>query len=93
MEARGIAYYVRVKPSFRINRAMYVLLGVTPFSFVISVVYAVSLGRYVTGWLTGWSNIIVIIGILITGAFVGDGIGKRRNYQLPLSTWNGCLNT
>ncbi|MGB8779567.1 MAG: hypothetical protein WCD81_02840 [Candidatus Bathyarchaeia archaeon] len=81
----GIAYYIRVKPSFRINRALYVLLGITPFGFVISVAYAVFLGRYVTGWLMGWFNIIVIIGILITGAFIGDRIGKRRNYQLPLS--------
>jgi len=83
--AIGFAYYIRVKPSFTVNRALYVLLGITPFGFVISVVYAVFLGRYVTGWFMGWFNIIVIIGILITGAFIGDWIGKRRNYQLPLS--------
>ena len=81
----GVAYYIRVKPSISINRALYTLLGITPFCFVLSVAYAVFLGRYVTGWLMGWFNIIVTIGILTTGAFIGDWIGKRRNYQLPLS--------
>jgi hypothetical protein len=68
----GIAYHIRVKPSFKVNRALYVLLEITPFGFVISVAYAALLGRYVTGWLLGWFNIIVIIGILIAGGFVGD---------------------
>lgn len=80
-----VAYYIRVKPSFRVNRALYVLLGITPFGFVLSVAYAVFLGHYVTGWLVGWFNIIVTIGILTAGAFIGDLIGKRRNYQLPIS--------
>jgi hypothetical protein len=35
--------------------------------------------------LWSWFNIIVTIGILIAGAFIGDWIGKRRSYQLPLS--------
>jgi len=81
----GITYYIRVKPSMRVNRALYVLLGITPSGFCLSVAYAFFFGRYVTGWLMGWFNIIVTIGILITGAFIGDWIGKRRNYQLPLS--------
>jgi hypothetical protein len=81
----GTAYYIRVKPSFT-NRALYILLGITSLGFLLSVAYAFLLGRYVTGWLLGWFNIIVIIGILIAGGFVGDWIGKRRNYQqLPLS--------
>jgi MFS family permease len=81
----GIAYYIRVKPSFT-NRALYILLGITSLGFLLSVAYAFLLGRCVTGWLLGWFNIIVIIGILIAGGFVGDWIGKRRNYQqLPLS--------
>jgi hypothetical protein len=80
----GIAYYIRVKPSFKVNRALYVLLGITAFGFVVTAAYAVLLGRYVTSWLLGWFNIIVIVGILIAGGYVGDWIGKRRNYQLPL---------
>jgi MFS family permease len=81
----GIAYYIRVKSSIKVNRALYILLGITPLGFVLSVAYAFFIGRYVTGWLWGWFNIIVTVGILITGAFIGDWLGKRRNYQLPLS--------
>lgn len=80
----GFAYYIRVKPSFT-NRALYILLGITSLGFLLSVAYAFLLGRYVTGWPLGWFKIIVIIGILMAGGFVGDWIGKRRNYQLPLS--------
>jgi hypothetical protein len=82
----GIAYYLRFKYSERaLNRALYVFLGATPLGFCLNVAYVVFLGHYVTGWLMGWFNIIITVGILITGAFIGDWIGKRRNYQLPLS--------
>jgi hypothetical protein len=81
----GVAYYIRVRPSMKVNRALYVLLGITPLGFVLSVAYAFFIGRYVTGWLWGWFNVIVTVGILITGALIGDWLGKRRNYQLPLS--------
>jgi hypothetical protein len=82
----GIAYYLRFRYSERaLNRGLYVFLGATPLGFCLNVAYVVFLGRYVTGWLMGWFNIMVTVGILITGAFIGDWIGKRRNYQLPLS--------
>jgi hypothetical protein len=72
----GIAYYIRVKSSFKVNRTLYALLGITPFGFIASVVYTVLLGGYGAGWLLGWFNIIVIIGILIAGGFVGDWMGR-----------------
>jgi hypothetical protein len=81
----GIAYYIRVRPSIKVNRALYILLGITPLGFVLSVAYAFFIGRYVTGWLWGWFDILVTIGILIAGGLIGDWVGKRRNYQLPLS--------
>ena len=81
----GIAYYIRVKPSIKVNRALYILLGITPLGFVLCVAYVFFIGRYVTGWFEGWFNIIIMVGILIMGAFIGDWLGKRRNYQLSLS--------
>jgi hypothetical protein len=81
----GAAICIRVKPSFT-NRVLYILLRITALGFLLSVAYEFLLWRYVAGGLLGWFNIIVIIGILIAVGFVGDWIGKLRNYQqLPLS--------
>lgn len=42
----GIAYYIRVRPSMKVNRALYILLGITPIGFVLWVIWAVSgIGR------------------------------------------------
>jgi hypothetical protein len=76
--------YIHIKPSST-NRGVYVLVGITSLGFLLSVAYEFLLWRYVTGWPLGWFNIVAIIGILTAGGFVGDWIGKRGNYQLPLS--------
>ena len=83
----GIAYYIRVRPSMRVNRALYILLGITPIGFVLWIVYAISgIGRWLTNTLSAWPSLIIGFTIpYIIGAFIGDWIGKRRNYQIPLS--------
>ena len=83
----GVAYYIRVKPSMKVNRALYVLLGITPIGFSLWMVLALSgLGRWLTNMVGAFPSLIigwvVCLGI---GALIGDWIGKRRNYQLPLS--------
>jgi peptidoglycan/LPS O-acetylase OafA/YrhL len=83
----GIAYYIRVRPSMKVNRALYILLGITPIGFSLWMVLAVSgLGRWLTNMVGAFPSLIigwvVCLGI---GALIGDWIGKRRNYQLPLS--------
>jgi len=83
----GIAYYIRVRPSMRVNRALYILLGITPIGFILWVIWAVSgIGRLITNMVGALPSLliswIVCYGI---GAFIGDWIGKRRNYRLPLS--------
>jgi len=83
----GFAYYIRVRPSIRVNRALYILLGITPIGFVLWIIWAISgIGRWVTqtagpgqSLLISW---IVCYGI---GALIGDWIGKRRNYILPMT--------
>jgi hypothetical protein len=78
------AFYSAIKPSF-INRATYIFLGMTTLGLLLSVAYTFLLGHYTTAMLSGWFNLIVIIGIQIAGGIVGDLIGKQRNYQqLPL---------
>jgi hypothetical protein len=83
----GIAYYIRVRPSMKVNRALYILLGITPIGFSLWMVLAVSgLGRWLTNMVGAFPSLIigwvVCLGIR---ALIGDWIGKRRNYQLPLS--------
>lgn len=83
----GISYYIRVRPSMKVNRALYVLLGISPIGFGLWIIWAVSgIGRLITNAVGAFPSLliswVVCYGI---GAFIGDWIGKRRNYQLPLS--------
>ena len=83
----GIAYYIRVRPSMKVNRAIYILLGISPIGFALWIVYAISgFGRWITDTFGVWPSLIIGFTVpLIIGAFIGDWIGKRRNYRLPLS--------
>ena len=86
--ALGIAYYIRIKPSKRVNKAVYILLGITPIGFGLCILYGltgmsrflISLGSW---WY--WLNIIIFIILLVIGGFIGNWIGKKRDYRLPLS--------
>jgi hypothetical protein len=83
----GIAYYIRVKPSIRINRALYILLGISPIGFGLWILYALSgIGMFITTHFGTWVSLIIGFTVpYAIGAFIGDWMGKRRNYQLPLS--------
>ncbi len=83
----GFAYYVRVRPSLKLNRALYILLGISPLGFILMILYIVSgIGSFIAAHLGPVPNLIIgFIVPYIVGAFIGDWIGKRRNYILPLS--------
>lgn len=81
----GFAYYIRVKPSRRVNRALYILLGITPIGFVMWVVYALIFARYINKIFGTIASLVITIVIYVLGAYIGDKIGKSRNYQLPLT--------
>jgi len=82
----GVAYYIRVRPSITVNRVVYIGLGIG-IGWVMWVIYVVSgIGRWVNDTLGVWPDLIIGFAVLyIVGALIGDRIGKRRNYQLPLS--------
>lgn len=83
----GFAYYIRIRPSRKMNRGLYILLGISPIGFSLWIVYALSgIGRFLTTHLGPEVSLIVGFTVpYIIGAFIGDWIGKRRNYHLPLS--------
>jgi VIT1/CCC1 family predicted Fe2+/Mn2+ transporter len=82
----GAAYYIRVRPSVKVNRVVYICLGLG-IGWVAWVIYAITgIGRLVTDTLGVWPSLIISFAVFYTiGALIGDWIGKRRNYQLPLS--------
>ena len=86
----GIAYYIRIRPSMKVNRALYIVLGASGTELIILfggafIILATGLPPP-THDLGPWiSTIILCIAPWIIGAFIGDWIGRRRNYRLPLS--------
>ena len=83
----GVAYYIRVRSSMKVNRALYILLGITPIGFSLWMAWAVSgIGRWLTNMIGAFPSLIISwVVCLGIGALIGNWIGKRRNYQLPLS--------
>lgn len=83
----GIAYYIRLRPSMNVNRAIYILLGISPIGFCLWILYALSgVGHFLTTHLGPWPSLIVGFTVpYIIGALIGDLIGRQRNYRLPLS--------
>jgi hypothetical protein len=85
----GASYYIRIRPRLTVNRAIWILFGITPIGFFIfAILFASGTGGYIgdtlgstPDTLGGW----LILVPFIIGAFIGNWIGKRRNYRLPMS--------
>ena len=86
--ALGIAYYVRIKPSLKINKIAYILLGVTPIGFGLWLLYMfVGMSRFLVS-LGSWYvqlNILIMISLFVIGGLIGNLIGKKTDYRLPFS--------
>jgi hypothetical protein len=81
----GVAYYIRVRPSITVNRAVYICLGVG-IGWIMWVIMALSgIGLWLTDTLGVWPSLVIGFTVPYTiGAVIGDRMGKRRNYLLPL---------
>jgi hypothetical protein len=84
--AEGVAYYGRVRPSVKLNRVMYILLGV-PIGFVfwfISMLFLSRIYIFNQGDLT--EDIAIVVSLIVcfgAGAWIGDLIGSYRDYKGP----------
>ena len=90
----GIAYYIRIRPSMKVNKVVYILLGITPIGFGLWILYAVVCGlTNFCHFLNNLSpygyllNLIFQIVLFVIGGFIGNWIGKKRDYHLPLSPY------
>ena len=88
----GGAYYIRVHPSKKINKTIYILFGITPIGFGLWIGYAVMCGLTNFGHFLNnlrpygpWINLTLQIILFIIGGFIGNFFGKKRDYRLPLS--------
>jgi hypothetical protein len=81
-----VAYYIRVRPNLKVNRGIYILLGITPIGFLLWVAEVFALSRFFAISSIGWPLLLTASVIpFVIGAFIGDWIGKKRSYLLPLS--------
>jgi len=88
----GFTIYIRVRPSKKKNKVFYILLGITPIGFGLWVLYALICGitnfcKFIVsfkpfGYWLQWGN---ILGLFTIGGFIGNWIGKKREYRIPLS--------
>ena len=92
--ALGGAYYIRIRPSKKVNKVVYILFGITPIGFGLSMVYALicgitNFGKFLVSStpLGPWLQLGIIIGLFTIGGFIGNLIGKKRDYRLLLSLY------
>ena len=90
----GGAYYIRVRPSIKVNKLVYIIFGITPIGFGLVILYAFICG--ITNFSTfimsfkpfgSWLQLGIIIGLFTIGGFIGNWFGKKRDYRLPLSPY------
>ena len=83
----GFAYYIRVKPSIKINRAIYIMLGITPIGFVMWIICSYVFNKMIVTSVSGTLPLFLATGTFCfgLGALIGDLVGKHRNYVLPMT--------
>jgi len=82
----AFAYYIRVRPSMRINRAVYILIGITPIGIILWFICSFILNRVIITSASGTLPLFLASGAVClgVGALIGDWIGKRRGYTLAM---------
>lgn len=91
--ANGFGIYIRLKPSKSGNRAFFIFVGASVLGFLLwamvimtmnSTGISVSITRHSgkTGSYFAWIASLIICWVI--GGFIGDLIGRRRNYVIPM---------
>ena len=86
----GFTIYIRVRPSKKKNKVFYILFGITLIGFGLWVLYALICGitnfcKFIVSFkpFGYWLQWGIILGLFTIGGFIGNWIGKKRDYRLP----------
>ena len=86
----GFTIYIRVRPSKKKNKVFYILFGITLIGFGLWVLYALICGitnfcKFIVSFIPFgyWLQWGIILGLFTIGGFIGNWIGKKRDYRLP----------
>lgn len=83
-----IAYYIRIRPSIKVNKVLYSLLGVFTIGSGLCLLYGlIGISKYLIklqSWYI-WLNLVNLGILLIIGGFIGNYIGKKFDYRIPFS--------
>ena len=86
----GFTIFISVRPSKKKNKVFYILFGITPIGFGLWVLYALICGitnfcKFIVSFkpFGYWLQWGIILGLFTIGGFIGNWIGKKRDYRLP----------
>ena len=89
----GFAFYIRVKPSKSGNRAFFIAVGVIGIGFILwfvvtsIVLFSGLRWQIISSTGNVGDNFVFLTTLLIcwiVGGFIGDFIGRKRNYIIPI---------
>jgi hypothetical protein len=82
----GFAFYIRIKPSKSGNRFFFIGIGVSIIGSVLTLffMYIMNVTRMSRNANANFYLVLALVIFFILGGLIGDLIGKRRNYVIPM---------
>jgi hypothetical protein len=82
----GFAFYIRINPSKSGSRFFFVSTGVGLIGSVLTLffMYFMNITRLSRNVNANFYLVIALVTFFILGGLIGDWIGKRRNYAIPM---------
>jgi hypothetical protein len=82
----GASYYIRIRPNLTVNRTIWLFFGFSPIGFFLFAAEAIAMKPFIAiGSLPDLLALPALVIPFAIGIYLGDRIGKRRDYRLPLS--------
>jgi len=86
----GFTIYIRVRPSKKKNKLVYIFSGIFIIGVGLVILYLLfsiitNFGKFIVSFkpFGSWLQWGIILGLFTIGGFIGNWIGKKRDYKLP----------